>query len=397
MRIAYLPEYPDRYQGMQSASPVDRRRLAALTDFWGARGAELAPFGSPGFDPDLLYFVTAQASLPAIRKTLAQGRQRPAIVIGITEDVLTADWATFDTEDIDSLERIAEHHFAAGKLDLPRLARDWLTRLRIPLTFKARMLMAVAAADMVICASEAQAASLRHINPFCIGIAEAIPPAEFMPEQTEQSRQLREAKQASGKVSIVWEGTAWGLHLLELIRKPLERLHLESAVPFEFVVVMPNQRPATFHGSDDNAELLASRFACPVRHIAWDAGTIGSVLRACDIGVAPMAILNPFYAAKAHNKPAVYMGMGLPVIASDILAYRNLISHGVDGFLAKTPDDWLQSLRILVENPARRKDAGIAARAKFDERCSVETVAGSFYQAFEIARDVAAVRRRTAR
>ncbi len=396
MRIAFLPERPDSYGQDPIPSPTDRRRLATLIPYWEVRGATAAPYAT-GLDADIFYFVASHMGLSLIEAAMRSPSRGPGIALGITEDLLTADWAAFDNEKVNDLETIAAWHFGGGRRGFKAVMRRWANRLGLPISFRARMLRAVAGADVVICASEAQAASLRSINPFAVAIAEAIPASDFEPARSAVGDALLAEKAASGATLILWEGTAYGLHLLELLRDPLERLHRDLPGSLELVVAMPRERPAPFHGITDNAEILRSIFAFPTRFVPWTADTIGSVIRACDIGIAPMADRNPFYAAKAHNKPAVYMSLGLPVVVSDILSYRQFVHHGEDGLVAATTDQWYDHLRRLVTDRDFRHRAGLAARATFEATGGVEAVADRFYQAFELGCAVARVRRSVGR
>lgn len=56
------------------------------------------------------------------------------------------------------------------------------------------------------------------------------------------------------------------------------------------------------------------------------------------------------------------MAAGLPVIASDLSAHRDIVQHQVTGWIATTRDDLGQALEWL-EEPARNLEAGEAARA----------------------------------
>ena len=393
MKIAFVASSPSNYAGLASESPVDRRRLAALEPVWRDLGAEVVKW-APHVSCDVVYVLSANVSLDLVEKLLSQKSRSAALVLGITEDLLTADWASFEDEHIDDHSKIATHHFDTRThfTDPVRAARDFAERFGITLSFQKRLLRAVSRADSVICCSDAQAASLRHLNPFCEAIAEAIPATDFPPGPSTAAEALLEHKRADNVVCLVWEGTAWGLQLLEIIREPLEELHIQSVMPLELVVAMPASRPTPFFGNTDNEAILQSRFRIPTRLYGWNQSTVGSLIRACDIGLAPMPTLNPFYRAKAYNKPAVYMHLGLPVVASAIPSYQQLIQHGEDGMIAKTPADWFSNLRLLIEDPALRMTMGLKGQDKLARVHSVERVARQFFDVFSSAQAVVRAR-----
>jgi len=61
---------------------------------------------------------------------------------------------------------------------------------------------------------------------------------------------------------------------------------------------------------------------------------------------------------------------GVPVIATDIGGTPELVRHGADGLLVP-PDDadaLAAALRMLVDDPARARSMGKAARQKIEQR-----------------------------
>lgn len=65
------------------------------------------------------------------------------------------------------------------------------------------------------------------------------------------------------------------------------------------------------------------------------------------------------------------MALGKPVVASDIIGNRDLVKHGINGFLAKEEEDFLRYLELLIENPDLRTSMGEESRRlaeQFDMR-----------------------------
>ncbi len=65
------------------------------------------------------------------------------------------------------------------------------------------------------------------------------------------------------------------------------------------------------------------------------------------------------------------MAMGLPVVATDAVGNRDLIVHGVTGFVARDAKGLLQALEMLADSPDLRRRMGEAGRqrvtAEFDQ------------------------------
>ena len=65
------------------------------------------------------------------------------------------------------------------------------------------------------------------------------------------------------------------------------------------------------------------------------------------------------------------MAMGLPVIASPVPAYKDIIVQGENGYLATTRDEWLACFEAL-RDPQRRSAVGRKARESVIHRYSKE-------------------------
>ena len=81
------------------------------------------------------------------------------------------------------------------------------------------------------------------------------------------------------------------------------------------------------------------------------------------------------------------MAMGLPTACSAVGANRELIQHGKNGLLAASEEDWLDQLRMLIDDPVLRHRLGAAARRTVVESYSMEHCAGRFG---DVVREVAA-------
>lgn len=60
--------------------------------------------------------------------------------------------------------------------------------------------------------------------------------------------------------------------------------------------------------------------------------------------------------------------LGFPVIASDVIAYRDSVIHGQTGFLVQNPSDWGRYLQALAADPQLRADMSEMAREAAQKR-----------------------------
>lgn len=99
-----------------------------------------------------------------------------------------------------------------------------------------------------------------------------------------------------------------------------------------------------------------------VRKTAW-AEDVMSVFRTVDFDIA-LAPLRPhvFNQGKSGCKAVEAAFLGIPILASDLPPYRDVVVEGVTGFLIRRPHEWGRRLRDLVEDEAMRTEMGAKAR-----------------------------------
>ena len=76
-----------------------------------------------------------------------------------------------------------------------------------------------------------------------------------------------------------------------------------------------------------------------------------------DIGLCPV-LETDFAKSKSNIKAVEYGARGIPVIASDVTCYRNYVTHGYNGFLARTEHEWLKYLHELANDEDLRRYMG---------------------------------------
>lgn len=85
-------------------------------------------------------------------------------------------------------------------------------------------------------------------------------------------------------------------------------------------------------------------------------------LRKCDIVLAPL-VDTLFNRAKSEIKWSESALVGVPVVASDMGSFRDIVKNNHTGVLVKnTPDAWYEGVRRLVDDEKLRHDVGIESR-----------------------------------
>lgn len=91
-----------------------------------------------------------------------------------------------------------------------------------------------------------------------------------------------------------------------------------------------------------------------------------AVLASFDVNLAPLEQGNPFCEAKSELKWLEAAAVGVPTVASPTAPFRAAIRNGETGFLAATTEEWVEAIRLLATDPARRQAVGEAAAARLE-------------------------------
>lgn len=79
-----------------------------------------------------------------------------------------------------------------------------------------------------------------------------------------------------------------------------------------------------------------------------------------DVSLAPLE-RTPFNRSKSALRVIESLALGVPVVASDVPAYRGWIEDGVTGFYARSTSQWIAAMRKL-QDPDLRAEMGAAGR-----------------------------------
>jgi glycosyltransferase involved in cell wall biosynthesis len=163
------------------------------------------------------------------------------------------------------------------------------------------------------------------------------------------------AAPANETLTIGWIGIPLNAHYLTMIAPALRA----AALPLSLHVV----------GAPLPAELSDVR----AESFPWTEETEIARIAAFDVGIMPLTD-TPFERGKCAYKLLQVMAAGKPVIASPVGANRQVVQHGVNGFLAESPDEWVEAIRRLAD-PDLRQRMGAAARRTVEDQYSTAIVA----------------------
>lgn len=156
---------------------------------------------------------------------------------------------------------------------------------------------------------------------------------------------------------IGWIGSPATSHYLELIRLPLKEV---------------------CKGGKARIRLIGARDPkwtdMPYEVVSWSESREVMLLHGLDIGIMPLPDM-PWERGKCGYKLIQYMACGNPVVASPVGINRQIVVDGINGFLAKSPEQWVQALVRLRDDAMLRRRMGLAGREHVEQRFSLQVTA----------------------
>lgn len=149
------------------------------------------------------------------------------------------------------------------------------------------------------------------------------------------------APAAHDGLTVGWIGIPLNAHYLSIIAPALR------AVPSVKLQVVGGAVPSELSG------IAAESFA-------WTEDSEVERIADFDVGIMPLTD-TPWERGKCAYKLLQVMAAGKPVIASPVGANRQVVQHGVNGFLAETTEEWAEALRKFAD-PEVRRSMGEEAR-----------------------------------
>lgn len=165
---------------------------------------------------------------------------------------------------------------------------------------------------------------------------------------------------------LVWIGSAStrkyleaALPLLENLGQRIPRLRLKIIADFE----LPTQKLRTLP-------------------VSWSEEIEAAEIASAHVGIAPMPD-DPWTRGKCGLKVLQYMAAGLPVIASDVGAHREIVIPGETGFLATSPEEWCEAASRLASDAALARGMSAGGRRRVEECYSLKTTFPKLLSALE--------------
>lgn len=208
----------------------------------------------------------------------------------------------------------------------------------------------------VSCGNEFLCAFARRHNPAVIRNPSTIDLSHHTPGRSNTP---------DGHITIGWTGSHSTLKYLTDVVPALSNLLREF--PGCNFVVIADRRP------DINLPRL--------KFVPWNRRSEVTDLHGIHIGIMPLPD-DEWSKGKCGFKALQYMAIGVPAVASPVGVNKEIIQDEVNGYLCATSEDWEQSLRKLITDPALRERMGAAGRDLVARHYSVESNTATFLSLF---------------
>lgn len=101
--------------------------------------------------------------------------------------------------------------------------------------------------------------------------------------------------------------------------------------------------------------------------LPWSENTEIKSIQTFDVGIMPLPD-TPWAKGKCGYKLIQYMACGVPVVASNIGANKEIINHGQQGFLTHTLKDWHDAIMALYRSADLRKAMSLKSRERVEKK-----------------------------
>jgi glycosyltransferase involved in cell wall biosynthesis len=158
-----------------------------------------------------------------------------------------------------------------------------------------------------------------------------------------------------------------------------ELTHIMSAL-----IDLHSRTPFVFRAIGGAPSAVPVRF--PIEWKAWDLRSEIQDIAHLDYGLAPLqdSIWNR---GKCGLKVLQYWAAGVPVVASPVGVYKEMIQDGVNGLLATHRNEWSEKLLTLIKNSELRDKLVANGFKTVREKYDLKAVAPKFLELFKLRKD----------
>ena len=219
-------------------------------------------------------------------------------------------------------------------------------------------------ANLTICGNQYLASLVsRHTNSFVVSPT-AVDTLRYHPDKLLYQNTLKN----KARVNVGWTGSSSTNRYLNMVLPVLAKLSDQ----IEFTMISSNTE-------DLNLEYLDQiRFT----FVPWSPETEVSQTARFEIGLMPLPD-NEWTRGKCGCKALQYLALGIPAICSPVGVNVEILDHGRNGFLAETEEEWFEILKLLIDDPQKRRCVGRTGRETIEKLYALDKQAVRMVDAVE--------------
>jgi glycosyltransferase involved in cell wall biosynthesis len=107
--------------------------------------------------------------------------------------------------------------------------------------------------------------------------------------------------------------------------------------------------------------------------LEWKKESEISDLSKIDVGLYPIH-MDEWSLGKGGLKMMQYMAIGIPGVATNYGTAQHIVDHGSNGYLVSTDQEWVDVLKLLIDNKNLRNEIGVKARYDLEKNYSYNAV-----------------------
>ena len=215
----------------------------------------------------------------------------------------------------------------------------------------------ISLADVVVAGNPFLAEYARQFNPSVVIIPTTIDTGLYIPQE----------KKPSPTVTIGWSGSKTTIDHFKEALPALEILKNIYGNRLEIQVI---------------GDSLYQNEKLGISGKAWSLTREVEDLLNFDMGIMPLPD-DEWSRGKCGLKGLQYMALEIPTLMSPVGVNREIIQHGINGFLCDTTEAWVKYLSVLIDNVELRQKVGKAGRKTVEENYSVTANSARFLSLFE--------------
>lgn len=229
-------------------------------------------------------------------------------------------------------------------------------------------------ADAMVCCTEAQRA---QALPLCQNVH------KILDIQADDNWKIKEEYVSSTPFNLVWEGLP-SFAGLQSLSGVIQNVQMRCPCALHLITALSGYRHLEnirkFSVKDEVAKLL------PFNNVwlyEWNPILFTKIVTACDLGIIPINMNDPFWVGKPANKLLFFWRMGMPTLVSGTPEYKAMMSAAGIDMICESEDEWVAKLDVYINDESIRRAAGQRGLAFVREHFSEEKQLAQWDQVLE--------------